>query len=181
MKGDFADLLRATRDGDRVALRAWIRQAQPEVWLLCALLVGPDDASDATQHTFLRAHRELAASGGAADARTWLLAIAHKTCADIVKHKRGRRRRRRRASSSARATAAIERDYPLMALAAQVDLLPYDRRVAWVLTQALGLSYLEIGEVCRWPVETVRSRVAQARAALLARAPAAPISREDPS
>jgi RNA polymerase sigma-70 factor (ECF subfamily) len=32
-----------------------------------------------------------------------------------------------------------------------------------VLTQILGLSYAEAGEVCRCPVGTIRSRVARAR------------------
>ena len=40
------------------------------------------------------------------------------------------------------------------------------RRAAFVLTQLLGLSYAEAGEVCGCPVGTIRSRVARARADL---------------
>ncbi len=44
-----------------------------------------------------------------------------------------------------------------------------DRRLAFVLTQVLGLSYQEAAEICDCPVGTIRSRVARARADLLAR------------
>jgi RNA polymerase sigma-70 factor, ECF subfamily len=38
-----------------------------------------------------------------------------------------------------------------------------------VLTQVLGLSYQEAADICECPVGTIRSRVARARADLLAR------------
>ena len=41
--------------------------------------------------------------------------------------------------------------------------LDRDRRVAFVLTQLLGLSYEEAATVCECPVGTIRSRVARAR------------------
>ncbi|MGH9034928.1 MAG: sigma factor-like helix-turn-helix DNA-binding protein, partial [Acidimicrobiia bacterium] len=44
-----------------------------------------------------------------------------------------------------------------------------DRRQAFVLTQVLGLSYGETAAVCDCPVGTIRSRVARARADLIAR------------
>jgi RNA polymerase sigma-70 factor, ECF subfamily len=42
------------------------------------------------------------------------------------------------------------------------------RREAFVLTQLVGLSYAEAAEVCGCPVGTIRSRVARARADLVA-------------
>jgi RNA polymerase sigma-70 factor (ECF subfamily) len=35
--------------------------------------------------------------------------------------------------------------------------------MAFVLTQVLGLSYVEAAEICECPVGTIRSRVARAR------------------
>ena len=49
------------------------------------------------------------------------------------------------------------------------DVIDPDRRVAFVLTQVVGLSYAEAAEVCDCPVGTIRSRVARARADLVAR------------
>jgi RNA polymerase sigma-70 factor (ECF subfamily) len=47
--------------------------------------------------------------------------------------------------------------------------LDRERRLAFVLTQVVGLSYAEAAEVCECPVGTIRSRVARARADLVAR------------
>jgi RNA polymerase sigma-70 factor (ECF subfamily) len=46
--------------------------------------------------------------------------------------------------------------------------LPDERREAFVLTQLLGLPYAEAAELSDCPVGTVRSRVARARATLMA-------------
>jgi RNA polymerase sigma-70 factor (ECF subfamily) len=46
--------------------------------------------------------------------------------------------------------------------------LPGDRRAAFALTQVLGLSYAEAADVEGVPVGTIRSRVARARAELVA-------------
>jgi RNA polymerase sigma-70 factor (ECF subfamily) len=43
-----------------------------------------------------------------------------------------------------------------------------DRRAAFTLTQVLGLSYEEAAQVVGCPVGTIRSRVARARADLVA-------------
>ena len=53
-----------------------------------------------------------------------------------------------------------------------VDDLDVDRRAAFVLTQLLGLPYDEAARVCGVPIGTIRSRVARARADLLAAATA---------
>jgi len=54
-----------------------------------------------------------------------------------------------------------------VALLDLLDLLPDDRREAFLLTQLLGLPYAEAAEISNCPVGTVRSRVARARATLL--------------
>jgi RNA polymerase sigma-70 factor (ECF subfamily) len=46
--------------------------------------------------------------------------------------------------------------------------LAEDRREAFVLTQMLDLSYADAAAVCGCPVGTIRSRVARARADLVA-------------
>jgi RNA polymerase sigma-70 factor (ECF subfamily) len=46
--------------------------------------------------------------------------------------------------------------------------LDEDRREAFVLTQMLDLSYADAARVCGCPVGTIRSRVARARADLVA-------------
>ena len=162
---DLTSLLLAARDGDRLALSAWIRNSQAEVWRLCAQLVSREAADDVTQEVFLRAYRAMPNFRGDSSARTWLLSIARRTCADAIRDLRRRRRlatRLERPEPLADPTRAI----PVEALLAGLDP---DRRQAFVLTQVLGLSYGEAAEVCDCPVGTIRSRVARARADLIAR------------
>jgi RNA polymerase sigma-70 factor (ECF subfamily) len=154
--------------GDRVALTAFVRQTQADVWRLCARLGDAASADDLTQEVYLRALPSLERFRGDASVRTWLLQIARHVCADHVRAAtRGRALRDRLAARQtsdagllADPTGAVELD------AAVLELDP-DRRAAFVLTQVIGLSYHEAAAVCEVPVGTIRSRVARARGDLL--------------
>jgi RNA polymerase sigma-70 factor (ECF subfamily) len=165
---DLTHLLLAARDGDRVALAALVRRTQAEVRGLCAHLVRPQDADDLAQDTYLRAWRAMPAYRGEASARTWLLAIARRACADEL-----RRRRRTRwllpvpdPQDVAAPTSPDTADG--VTTAALLAVLDPDQRAAFVLTQVTGLSYAEAAEVCGCAVGTIRSRVARARDRLVA-------------
>ncbi|MFI7609153.1 sigma-70 family RNA polymerase sigma factor [Micromonospora sp. NPDC049366] len=156
------------RGGDPAAQAAFVRLTQVEVWRFAAALVDPDSADDLTQETYLRAFRALPSFEGRSSARTWLLGIARRTCAD---HLRAIVRRRR---LDARLAAHAHSDRPHPDPAGQfsaadlVRRLPAERRGAFVLTQVLGLSYAEAAAVEGVPVGTIRSRVARARDDLVA-------------
>jgi len=162
---ELTNLLVAARDGDRLALGAFIRSTQSEVWRLARHLVGADDAEDVTQDVYVRAWRALPDYRGDAGARTWLLAIARRACADAVrKRTRARRLRARLEAQPVRVTTVGPGSSDLDAL---VALLPPDRREAFVLTQVVGCSYEEAAGIAGVPVGTIRSRVARAREALV--------------
>jgi len=152
--------------GDQVALTAFVRRTQPEVWRLCSRLGDRDAADDLTQEVFLRALPALPSFRGDASARTWLLQIARFTCADHV-------RRRTRARSLLERLRRDERPEAEPAPSGLVEVddaiagLERDRREAFVLTQVTGLAYAEAAVVCDVPIGTIRSRVARARADLL--------------
>jgi RNA polymerase sigma-70 factor (ECF subfamily) len=154
------DLL-AARAGDRLAFAAAVRRSQADVWRLCAHLGGRAEADDLTQDVYARVVRALPAFRGDASGRTWLLAIARRACADLV---RRRRRERRRAEPPPDAVPDRTGELALAGLLATLDA---DRRTAFVLTQLHGLSYTEAAFVCGVPVGTIRSRVARARAAMI--------------
>jgi RNA polymerase sigma-70 factor, ECF subfamily len=155
------------RAGDAADLEAFVEAAYGQVWQLCGSLVDDQSADDLAQETFIRAVRTLPRFRGDASARTWLLAIARHACMDELRA-RGRRRRRD-ASLVASATADTAPDAgEEIGVADLVRRLDPDRRAAFVLTQMLGLSYEETARVCGCPVGTIRSRVARARADLLA-------------
>jgi RNA polymerase sigma-70 factor (ECF subfamily) len=160
---DLTRLFLAARDGDRTALLHAIRESQADVWRLAAHLVGPDEADDVTQDTFVRAWKALPRFRGDSSARTWLLSIARRACADSV---RGSVRRRRLAT---RVTPATDEADPAGAtdLDALVAGLDRDPRTAFVLTQIVGCSYEEAASICGVPIGTIRSRVARARERLV--------------
>ena len=148
--------------GDQLALAAFVRRTQPEVWRLCRRLGDAGSADDLTQDTYARAIPALARFEATSSARTWLLSIARYTCADAV---RANRRRRRPLPPS----EEVAPDHaPSTELDALVAALDPDRRSAFVLTQVLGLTYADAAEVCDVPVGTIRSRVARARDDLVA-------------
>jgi RNA polymerase sigma-70 factor, ECF subfamily len=155
----------AARDGDRVAFAGFVRQTQGDVWRLCAHLVDPGSADDLTQETYLRAVTAIGRFRGDSTAKTWLLTIARRVCADSIRRRTRRRRALLRRGPEVEAVAESAGAIELQAVMA--GLTP-DRRTAFTLTQVLGLSYEEAAAVVGCPVGTIRSRVARARADLVA-------------
>ena len=160
---DLTRLALAARDGDRVALAAFVRGSQADVWRLCAHLVDRASADDLTQDVFVRALPALARYRGDASARTWLLSIAQRTCADALR----RRTRRRRIDATLPGAGPARDRSGEVDLRSLLESLDGERRAAFVLTQLLGLSYAEAADVCAVPVGTIRSRVARARVQLI--------------
>lgn len=159
----------AARSGDPAAQAAFIRGTQSDVWRLVAALVSREHADDLTQETYLRAFRALPSFRVRSTARTWLMGIARRACAD---HLRAATRRRRidalLRNQPARPEQAGGGD-PAGPLGVRdlLDRLDTRRRTAFALTQVMGLSYAEAAEVTGVPVGTIRSRVARARADLV--------------
>jgi RNA polymerase sigma-70 factor (ECF subfamily) len=166
---ELTQLFLAARDGDRTALLHAVRSSQADVWRLAYHLAGPDDADDVTQDTFVRAWKALPAFRADASARTWLLSIARRACADHVRRAVRRRRLVGRMEQHAQATGAGHTVDPsdAHAVSSLVDELPTDQRAAFVLTQVIGCSYDEAAAACGVPIGTIRSRVARARAHLV--------------
>jgi RNA polymerase sigma-70 factor (ECF subfamily) len=158
--------LLAARDGDQAAMTTLVRTTQAEVWRFVAALAGREAADDLTQDTYLRAFRAMPDFAGRSTARTWLLGIARRACADHIRAVTRLRRLDSRVAAEPRQTAVPD-PAGLLAATDLLDSLPDDRRSAFVLTQVLGLSYEETAEIEQVPVGTIRSRVARARAHLV--------------
>ena len=158
---ELTELALSARHGDTGAATAFVRATQTDVWRLCRHLGSPAAAEDLVQETYARAFASLHRFAGRAAARTWLLSIARRTCADAV-----------RAAVKGRATQppvdALPDHAESVALHDLLDALDDARREAFVLTQLVGLTYPEAADVCGCPVGTIRSRVARARAELVA-------------
>jgi RNA polymerase sigma-70 factor (ECF subfamily) len=155
----------AAKRGDRAAATALVQATRQDVRRFLVHLAGPAEADDLTQETYLRAMRALPRFAAQSSAKTWLLAIARRVAADHIRTIV----RRPRTQPGVDWEAAADRSAPRprfeegVVLQQMVDALPIDRRIAFVATQMLGMSYEEAAEVCGCPVGTIRSRVARAR------------------
>jgi RNA polymerase sigma-70 factor (ECF subfamily) len=159
--------------GDALSLEGFVRCSQADVLRLAALLVDRDAAEDVTQEVYLRAIPALRRYRGDAPARVWLLGIARRTCADVLRRRDRDRRRARRLAAEPRDGMVVAEPAGKVALDLLVAGLDEDRRTAFVLTQVLGLAYAEAAEVAGVPIGTIRSRVARAREDLVDAAGAA--------
>lgn len=160
--------------GDRAALTEFIRATQGDVWRLLAHLADTDRADDLTQETYLRVMSALPRFAGRSSARTWLLSVARRVWVDSVRHDMARPRS---ASSewevaADQHTASIQSSQSAWTDWVDVQLLMEnldpDRREALILTQVLGYTYDEAAAIVGVRVGTIRSRVARARADLVA-------------
>ncbi len=173
MDDHLRPLVDAAREGDNVAVRELVRLTQPVIWRLCNVLGSPGEEDDLVQDTYLRAFRSLSTFRGDAPITAWLLSIARRVCADHV-----RLRVRDRRVMGALTDAAEDQWVPAPGnpTSALLDAIDPDRREAFVLTQVAGLSYDEAALVLDCPIGTIRSRVARARADLVAEVHAAEAS-----
>ena len=154
----------AAREGDGIAVGELVRLTQPAVWKVCQALGSVGEVEDLVQETYLRALSGLDRYRAEAPVRVWLLSIARRVCADHVRKRQRRRRLADRLASHATASAVPGPEVVDDLLA----LIDGDRREAFVLTQLVGLSYEDAAGVVGCPIGTIRSRVARARADLLA-------------
>ena len=160
--------LRAGR-GDRAALTEFIKATQSDVWRLLAHLGGTDRADDLTQETYLRVMGALPRFAARSSAMTWLLSLARRVWADSMRYDRARPRKSAAEVESVAALRVPESSgSEWVDVRMLIDALPAERREALILTQVLGYSYEEAAKIADVRVGTIRSRVARARADIIA-------------
>ncbi|HEX4248402.1 MAG TPA: sigma-70 family RNA polymerase sigma factor [Pseudonocardia sp.] len=166
----LTELALRARAGDESAATQFVRHTQQQVWRMLVALSDRGAAEDLTQETYARAFRSLPGFRAESSVRAWLLSIARRVAADHVRGIRARPRIDPDVTPEDAPNAVADGDHSeAVALHAVLDTLDPDRRLAFLLTQLLGLSYHEAAQVCDCPVGTIRSRVARARDDLVAR------------
>jgi RNA polymerase sigma-70 factor (ECF subfamily) len=162
------------RDGDTEAATLLVRHTQHQVHQTLSLLTQRAAIEDLAQETYVQAFAELPLFHPPTSVRAWLLSIARRVAgeAHTGAHNEARTHpmddhaidstepAQHRALEHAVARNDLT-DY--LGLRAVLDELEHDRRLAFLLTQVIGLSYAEAAQVCQCPVGTIRSRVARAR------------------
>lgn len=166
MTDDDLALARRAAAGEELAFEVLVRRHTDSVWRLAyGMLRDRGTAEDATQEVFVKAYRGLAEFRADSAFRTWLLAIAHRTCLDFLRRARDEvvsleQVRRERARDADHATR--------VALQVAIGELPEDERQAFMLVDVLGLSREEAATVSGVPASTLKSRLARSHERLVA-------------
>jgi RNA polymerase sigma factor (sigma-70 family) len=135
----------------------------------CRHMVGsPDEAEDALQQTFLRAHRALLAHGAPDDPRPWLFAIARNRCKTLLAARRAEAEVGEDLPATAGLADEVQARADLRAVVEDVARLPDNQRAALVLAELADLSHAQIGEVIGVRAGKVKALVHQARTTLIA-------------
>jgi RNA polymerase sigma-70 factor (ECF subfamily) len=165
--------LRRAQRGDERAWRDLIeRFQQPVHALIWRLLVGRarHRVEDLTQETFVRVLKALPGFdlAGTATLSTWILTIATRLALNELR-KAEPVRLEGEIEGVERADVSTERRELGRAIAEAVAALPDAQRAAFVLREYHGLDYAEIASALELDINTVKSRLNRARAALRAK------------
>jgi RNA polymerase sigma-70 factor, ECF subfamily len=164
------ELVRRFLAGDAGAATELIARHERRVYAVCLRVLGnPDDAADAAQDALLAMIRKLDGFRGEAAFTTWLYRVAMNVCYDHLRRAK-RRPVLRRDDDAPAPEPALDDHADAVAgahdVAAALEQVPEDFRVAIVLADVHDLPYDEIAKVLDLPLGTVKSRVHRGRIAL---------------
>ena len=167
---DDARLATLVAQGDAAAFEALYDRHHAPLLAFCRHMLGNrEDAEDALQQAFLRAHRALCA-GSVPDAlRPWLYAIARNRCRTLLAARRDLAVPTDELEPSFDGLSDdVRRRSELRELVSDIGRLPEDQRGALVLAELGDLSHPEIAAVIGCPPGKIKALVFQARSTLIA-------------
>ena len=172
-RDEDAVLVDLHRRGDPTAFNALFRKHQRRIYALCYHILGnAEDAEDACQEAFVKAHRGLRSFRGESQFLTWLTRIAVNVCRSET-----RRFWRRNVGSiddpnvrvPMEAGRDVSEEFALDAERAEVRRiiasLPERFRIALVLRHFEEFSYEEIAQTMGWTVPQTKATIFRARQA----------------
>jgi RNA polymerase sigma-70 factor (ECF subfamily) len=125
----------------------------------CRAVGEPETARDLTQDVFLRVSKAAIPAASDGEVRAWLFTIARNLAID---HNRGHLRRPAQSVWTDEAVRAPSQDVDLAVNQALAGLGDLDRDV-FLMREAAGLGYQEIGRACGLTPDAVRSRIHRTR------------------
>lgn len=171
MQNEAEIIARAAR-GDTAAFSQIVESYQNKVYGICLrMLKNEADALDASQDTFLKIYRSLGRYQKRAAFSTWVYHIATNTCLDALRKKANHavlplNEEAVQTQLTHSAEAAVLTKIDLQSVAAAIDALDDEKRLAIVLRDIYGLSYEEIAQITNTNLGTLKSRISRARAQL---------------
>ena len=168
------DLVTLFRDGDVDAFDTLFDRYRAPVYSFARMMLGRmDGADDVLQETFLAVARTAQRYQARGRFRPWLFRITRNLCLNRIESDRVRRQVIPPAGLVAEPPAAqaspaeqAERDEEMAALHRRIAELPERQREAIVLYAFEQMSYRDIGETLGVPINTVKTLIHRARAAL---------------
>ena len=143
--------------GSREAMARLVEAHYDAVFRFCARRIGPDQAADAAQETFVTAQKAIKRFRGESSLRTWLFGIAHNHCRHA-----GRRNRTESWDWTMEHDRAHNPEGSLIdreALRTAMKTLTPEHREVVLLHEVDGLTYGEAAAVLGIPEGTVKSRL----------------------
>ena len=168
-----AALVRASQQGDRDAFGALISKHAQSILSLTTRMLGPGDAEDAAQETFVAAYKALPAFKFDSKFSTWLYRIGVNKCTDALRARRPNTSLD--ADDGSVAFEPADRETPesqleqaelAWALDQAIQALPAVYRESFVLRHIEGLDYDEMSAVVGVNRDTLKMRVYKARTLL---------------
>ena len=170
-------IIRRVLDGDVNAFEKLVLEHQKNVYNLALKMLGnPEDASDVSQETFLRAFRSLGSFQGDSRFSVWLYRMTSNVCIDFL------RKRKRRAEVSMTVVndedekseleipderfspeQTLDRQERIRAVHEGLQKLPEEYRRILTMREIGGLSYEELAEALELELGTVKSKLFRAR------------------
>jgi RNA polymerase sigma factor (sigma-70 family) len=175
--GDDAALVQRMRSGDEGSFEAIFKRHHAPLLSYCRHMLGnQDEAEDALQQAFIRAHKALLGGSPPRELRPWLYAIARNCCLSAISARRPTAPLEDHALSLAGLSDQVREREDLRELLADIGKLPEDQRSALLLAELDDLSHQAIATVVRAadvlaPAESQRGRSAPAQRSTQRRCP----------
>ena len=166
-----AELAGRSVAGDAAAFEQLVERYHRVLFTVaCRMLGDRDEAGDATQNTFIKAHRSLDRFDRSRRFFSWIYRILVNECLNVQRARRSRGLQEplgKDIPARGGPGDALESAEQRRQIQAALLVLPDEQRQVIVLKHYADLSYGQIAETLSVPVNTVRSRLHEARARLV--------------
>jgi RNA polymerase sigma-70 factor, ECF subfamily len=172
------ELIKELQKGSDSAFKRLLDQHRHRVVNICYRFTADrDDAQDVAQETFVEVYHSLPGFRGDSSLSTWIYRIAVAKSLDFLRRKSRKKRKGLfggtvslddhqmaiPAPESSNPEMQLQDKERLVILQAALDSLPDKQRIAFVLGEYDGLSYVEIAAVMKTTVPAVESLIYRAR------------------
>jgi RNA polymerase sigma-70 factor (ECF subfamily) len=165
------DLIKGLKAGSAAAFERLVREYGDRIYRFSRRLVGERGADDLTQEVLVRVFRSIRTYEPTGRFESWLFTIASHLAIDEARRRRPEASMsevsevddelspERFASDAPEPVESMETDERRRALLKAVERLPLDQRQVFLLREEAGLSFKEIAEIAKCPLNTALGRM----------------------